>query len=228
MNMHWKTTAIIAALLSAPVVAQPNLVGSEWQLVSPKVAEPLPTLSFQAKGISGFAGCNRFTGHTNAEGKLMVATTRMMCPPAMMQTEQAYIGFLSQPFQIKTDGKAQQLVLTSSAGEYRFVRKQDKVAGHPAAATAPAQRPQYLYVSSQRKNCSAGAGQMQCLQVRSSENQPWQLFYGEIEGFTPQPDTAYYLKLRYETVQNPPADASAVRTILDRVVFSETISRSVQ
>jgi hypothetical protein len=66
---------------------------------------------------------------------------------------------------------------------------------------------------------------MQCLQVRSSENQPWQLFYGEIEGFTPQPDTAYYLKLRYETVPNPPADASAVRTILERVVFSETISR---
>lgn len=227
--MHWKTSAVIAALLSAPALAQPNLQGSEWQLVSPKVAEPLPTLSFQAKGISGFAGCNRFTGHTNAEGKLVVATTRMMCPPAMMQTEQAYLGFLSQPFQIKTDGKLQQLVLTGSAGEYRFVRKQEKpekAASHPAAAQA--QRPQYLYVSSQRKNCSAGAGQMQCLQVRSSENQPWQLFYGEIEGFTPQPDTAYYLKLRYETVANPPADASAVRTILERVVFSETISRSVQ
>lgn len=225
--MHWKTTAIIVALLSAPVLAQPNLIGTDWQLASPKVAEPLPTLSFQAKGISGFAGCNRFTGHSNAEGKLMIATTRMMCPPAMMQTEQAYIGFLSQPFRIQADGKAQQLVLTDKAGnEYRFVRKLDKAAGQSAAATAPAQRPQYLYVSAVRKNCSAGAGQMQCLQVRSSENQPWQLFYGEIEGFKPQPDTAYYLKLRYETVPNPPADASAVRTILERVVFSETITRS--
>ncbi|WP_062791140.1 META and DUF4377 domain-containing protein [Aquitalea pelogenes] len=225
--MHWKTTAIIVALLSAPVLARPNLIGTDWQLVSPKVAEPQPTLSFQAKGISGFAGCNRFTGHSNAEGKLVIATTRMMCPPAMMQTEQAYVGFLSQPFQIKTDGKAQQLVLTGKAGdEYRFVRKQDKAAGQNTAATTPAQRPQYLYVSAVRKNCSAGAGQMQCLQVRSSENQPWQLFYGEIEGFTPQPDTAYYLKLRYETVANPPADASAVRTILERVVFSETVTRT--
>lgn len=225
--MHWKTTAIIVALLSAPVLAQPNLIGTDWQLASPKVAEPLPTLSFQAKGISGFAGCNRFTGHSNAEGKLVIATTRMMCPPAMMQTEQAYIGFLSQPFRIQADGKAQQLVLTGKAGnEYRFVRKLDKAAGQSAAATAPAQRPQYLYVSAVRKNCSAGAGQMQCLQVRSSENQPWQLFYGEIEGFKPQPDTAFYLKLRYETVPNPPADASAVRTILERVVFSETITRS--
>lgn len=225
--MHWKTIAIMASLLSAPVLARPNLIGTDWQLVSPKVAEPQPTLSFQAKGISGFAGCNRFTGHSNAEGKLVIATTRMMCPPAMMQTEQAYVGFLSQPFQIKTDGKAQQLVLTGKAGdEYRFVRKQDKAAGQNTAATAPAQRPQYLYVSAVRKNCSAGAGQMQCLQVRSSENQPWQLFYGEIEGFTPQPDTAYYLKLRYETVTNPPADASAVRTILERVVFSETVTRT--
>ena len=158
----------------------------------------------------------------------MIATTRMMCPPAMMQTEQAYVGFLSQPFQIKTDGKAQQLVLTGKAGdEYRFVRKPEQVPAQSPTATAPAQRPQYLYVSAVRKNCSAGAGQMQCLQVRSSENQPWQLFYGEIEGFTPQPDTAYYLKLRYETVANPPADASAVRAILERVVFSETVKRSV-
>ena len=226
--MHWKTIAIMASLLSAPVLARPNLIGTEWQLVSPKVAEPLPTLSFQARGVSGFAGCNRFTGQSNAEGKLVIATTRMMCSPAMMQTEQAYIGLLSQPFRIQTDGKAQQLVLTGSAGEYRFVRKLDKAAGQSAAATAPVQRPQYLYVSSQRKNCSAGAGQMQCLQVRSSDQQPWQLFYGEIEGFTPQPDTAYYLKLHYETVPNPPADAPAVRTILERVVFSETISRSVQ
>ena len=226
--MYWKTIAIMASLLSAPVLARPNLIGTEWQLVSPKVAEPLPTLSFQARGVSGFAGCNRFTGQSNAEGKLVIATTRMMCSPAMMQTEQAYIGLLSQPFRIQTDGKAQQLVLTGSAGEYRFVRKLDKAAGQSAAATAPVQRPQYLYVSSQRKNCSAGAGQMQCLQVRSNDQQPWQLFYGEIEGFTPQPDTAYYLKLRYETVPNPPADAPAVRTILERVVFSETISRSVQ
>lgn len=225
--MHWKTIAIMASLLSAPVLARPNLIGTDWQLVSPKVAEPQPTLSFQAKGISGFAGCNRYTGHSNAEGKLVIATTRMMCPPTMMQTEQVYVGFLSQPFQIKTDGKAQQLVLTGKAGdEYRFVRKQDKAADQNTAATAPVQRPQYLYVSAVRKNCSAGAGQMQCLQVRSSENQPWQLFYGEIEGFTPQPDTAYYLKLRYETVANPPADASAVRTILERVVFSETVTRT--
>lgn len=224
--MHWKTTAIIVALLSAPVMARPNLIGTEWQLASPKLAEPLPTLSFQAKGISGFAGCNRFTGHANAEGKLVIATTRMLCTPAMMQTEQAYIGFLSQPFHIKTDGKAQQLVLSGSAGEYRFVRKPEQATGQSAAATTPVQRPQYLFVSAVRKNCSAGAGQMQCLQVRSSEQQPWQLFYGEIEGFTPQPDTAYYLKLRYATVPNPPADASALRTILDRVVFSETITRS--
>ncbi|MBV8681206.1 MAG: META and DUF4377 domain-containing protein [Aquitalea sp.] len=226
--MHWKTTTIIVALLSAPVMARPNLIGTDWQLESPKVAEPLPTLSFQAKGISGFAGCNRFTGHRNAEGQWVLATTRMMCAPAMMQTEQAYIGFLSQPFHIKTDGKAQQLVLSGSAGEYRFVRKPEQAAGHNAAATAPVQRPQYLYVSSVRKNCSAGAGQMQCLQVRSREDQPWQLFYGEIEGFTPQAGNSYYLKLRYEEVNQPPADASSVRTILERVVFSETISRKVQ
>lgn len=223
--MHSKITLLLAALLSAPAWAQAELPAGEWQLASPAVSGPLPTLSVQDGRVSGFAGCNRFTGHSNAEGKLVIATTRMMCAPAMMQTEQAYIGLLSQPFRIQTDGK-QQLLLTGSAGEYRFVRKQDKAAGRSAAATAPVQRPQYLYVSAVRKNCSAGAGQMQCLQVRSSDQQPWQLFYGEIEGFTPQPDTAYYLKLRYETVANPPADASAVRTILERVVFSETVTRT--
>ena len=50
--MHWKTTAIIVALLSAPVLARPNLIGTDWQLVSPKVADPQPTLSFQARALA--------------------------------------------------------------------------------------------------------------------------------------------------------------------------------
>lgn len=223
--MPWKITAVAALLVAAPVLAQPNLIGTDWQLESPKVAEPLPTLTFQAEGVSGFAGCNRFTGHRNAAGQLVLATTRMMCAPAMMQTEQAFIGFLSQPFRIKSDGQARQLTLTGAAGDYRFVRKPAPAASKPAAAV---ERPPYLYVSSVRKNCSAGAGQMQCLQVRSREDQPWQLFYGEIEGFTPQAGSSYYLKLRYENVSQPPADGAAVRTILERVVLSETISRQRQ
>lgn len=223
--MNRKLTLLLAALLSAPAWAQAQLPAGDWQLAAPAVAEPHPTLSVRDGRVSGFAGCNRFTGQRNAQGKLVVASTRMLCAPAMMQTEQAYLGFLSQPFDSRMEDKSGQLVLTGSSGEYRFVRQPIPAASKPAV---PAARPQYLYVSAARKNCSAGAGQMQCLQVRSSEQQPWQLFYGGIEGFTPQPDTAYYLKLRYQEVKNPPADAARVRTILERVVFSETVTRSRQ
>ncbi|WP_159880370.1 META and DUF4377 domain-containing protein [Aquitalea denitrificans] len=221
--MFRHTTLLLAVLLSALAWAQADLPAGDWQLASPNVATPLPTLSVRDGRVSGFAGCNRFSGQHNAAGKLVLASARMMCAPAMMQTEQAYLDFLSQPFTNKVDSKTGELVLNGSRGEYRFTRQPAPVVSKPVAAV---EQPQYLYVSSVRKNCSAGAGQMQCLQVRSSENQPWQLFYGEIVGFKPQPDTAYYLKLRYEAVKNPPADASRVRTVLERVVFSETITRS--
>ena len=85
----------------------------------------------------------------------------------------------------------------------------------PSAGTAGTTRE--IYVASQRVPC-VGVGPMECLQVRERPDQPWQLFYDEIEGFEFKPGTEYRLRIVEEPVQNPPADASAIHTRLDKVL----------
>lgn len=78
--------------------------------------------------------------------------------------------------------------------------------------------PEYtLYVNSQKVEC-VGVGPQQCLQVRRSEDQSWSFFYDEIVGFTFEPGFVYTLIVREENVENPPADASSKRFILQEVV----------
>jgi heat shock protein HslJ len=70
-----------------------------------------------------------------------------------------------------------------------------------------------LEVDSRLVECS-GVGQMQCMRVRDAADQPWRLFHGEIEGFAFEPGYRYKLTVEDIPVANPPADASAVRTVL--------------
>ena len=85
------------------------------------------------------------------------------------------------------------------------------------SATGQAGATREIYVAAQRVPC-VGVGPMECLQTRESPDQPWQLFYGEIEGFDFQPGTEYRLRIVEEPVLNPPADGSSIRTKLDRVL----------
>ena len=74
-----------------------------------------------------------------------------------------------------------------------------------------------LFIAPERKPCT-GVGPMQCLQVREAVDRPWQHFYSEIEGFTHEPGYAYELRVREETVMDPPADGSSLRWQLLDVV----------
>jgi heat shock protein HslJ len=70
-----------------------------------------------------------------------------------------------------------------------------------------------LEVDSRLVECS-GVGKMQCMRVRDAADQPWRLFHGQIEGFTFEPGYRYRLTVEEIAVANPPADASAIRTVL--------------
>ncbi|WP_392588886.1 DUF4377 domain-containing protein [Serratia ureilytica] len=67
-----------------------------------------------------------------------------------------------------------------------------------------------LLVNSALVDC-VGVGPMKCMQVRRSAQQPWELFYTGIEGFTFEPGYQYRLKVRVTPVENVPADASSLR-----------------
>lgn len=83
-------------------------------------------------------------------------------------------------------------------------------------APAPSQG-ETLYVNSQLVHC-VGVGPMKCMQVRSDEQQPWTLFYQQIEGFQFEPGYRYQLTVSKERLTNVPADAPSLRYQLIEVV----------
>ncbi len=63
-----------------------------------------------------------------------------------------------------------------------------------------------------------GEGPMKCLQVRESEASDWRLFYGKIEGFSPDPAFSYELRVTAEPAPAGRMDAPARRYRLVEVV----------
>ena len=83
-------------------------------------------------------------------------------------------------------------------------------------APAPSQG-ETLYINSQLVDC-VGVGPMQCMQVRSDEQQAWGLFYQQIEGFQFEPGYRYRLTVSKEQLTDVPADSSSLRYQLIKVV----------
>lgn len=70
-----------------------------------------------------------------------------------------------------------------------------------------------IYVGPELVDC-VGVAPQQCLQVKESPEADYELFYGQIEGFTFEEGYEYELVIREEQVENPPADASSIRWVL--------------
>ena len=70
-----------------------------------------------------------------------------------------------------------------------------------------------LQVAPARVACTGVAPQM-CLQVRESADADWSLLYEEIGGFDYVPGYLYEIRIKEESVANPPADGSAIRRTL--------------
>ena len=151
--------------------------GQYWQL-NPAAGDKAFSLQFDQDRLSGFTGCNRAMGSFSVDkGELVVsqlASTMMACSPEIMQREQQFSQLLQQRPRVSIDGKI--LTLSKDDTVYQFSLQPDL----SNAST------RLIYVAPERKTCT-GVGKMQCLQVRDSANDNWQLHYGEIEGFSPEP-----------------------------------------
>jgi len=178
--------------------------------------------------LSGFAGCNRYSGeYVVANGALIIphppVSTRMACTSAdTARLEQDFLAGLTRitASKLNDDTRPARLTLMLASGDVLdFARKADPLAGGQPGPT------KLVYVASQRVPCSAGAGRAMCYQVRDNPSQPWQLWYGEIVGFDFQPGVEYRLRVVEVRDPNPPADASALRWVLDLVVEQRVITR---
>ncbi len=74
-----------------------------------------------------------------------------------------------------------------------------------------------LWIGPERVECE-GVAPMMCLQVATSEDGDYQLFYDTIEGFDYQEGTSYVIDVSITEVENPPADASSLQYTLVEIV----------
>ncbi|AXT48944.1 MULTISPECIES: META and DUF4377 domain-containing protein [Chromobacterium] len=201
------------AKMDAQAEIKLDALAGQWKQAA---AEHPITLSFKDGGVSARAGCNGMFGPVSLEGGQLVskqlASTLMMCPPEAMERDRALAAFLGAKPAVKLDGDK----LTLQAG--------DKTLSFERQPSLEGGVTRFVYVAAERKPCT-GVAPMQCLQIRESKDQPWQLHYGEIEGFKPEPGIAYRLRLKEFKVENPPADASSIRWVLDMVVEQEVVKK---
>jgi heat shock protein HslJ len=106
--------------------AQPSLEGTTWRLAAltgqtPEAlaASPMPlTARFEGGRVSGFSGCNRFTGgYATEEGRLTIgalAGTMMACAPPVMAIEKAFRDAFSGTLRYAVSGS--ELRLTADSG----------------------------------------------------------------------------------------------------------------
>lgn len=82
-----------------------ELAGREWTLLAidraPATSGTPPTLSFDGGRVSGFGGCNRYSGPGEDQGPGSLAfgallATMMACPPPAMSVEQAFLGAMAR------------------------------------------------------------------------------------------------------------------------------------
>ena len=79
------------------------------------------------------------------------------------------------------------------------------------------QQERLLFINNQLVDCY-GVGPMKCMQVRNNETDAWSLFYQQIDGFNFEAGYNYTLRVRIDTVANPPADGSSLHfTLLDMI-----------
>jgi hypothetical protein len=89
--------------------------------------------------------------------------------------------------------------------------------GADSTDTAGGTETSTLYVAHFMVDC-VGVAPMKCMQVRDTPDGEWRMFYDGIEGFDYEEGYDYELRVRTEKVENPPADASSIRWILEEVV----------
>lgn len=95
-----------------------ELRGGAWMMLNETRSATPPTIEFGVGRASGYAGCNRWlssTGWRNQEmGFGEVSTTRMMCSPASMEAERAFIAVLNRTSGYRIENG--ELVLTDNGG----------------------------------------------------------------------------------------------------------------
>ncbi|GGJ51198.1 hypothetical protein GCM10008938_41520 [Deinococcus roseus] len=237
---------MVGALLLSPLAFAQDPTEGEWTLLISgnfgKFQElvPAPTLKIQGKQLSGFSGCNRYSGSLSLKSNSIklgqLVSTKMACETRPQKTEQVFMKSLQGAVRYQINNNTL-ILYTKGSGMMVFTRNpeqkmeakaapagglpktENKIEAKnlkPEALVQPADT-QVLFVAPKKVDCT-GAAPMKCLQVRSPDKKDWEFFYSGIEGFNYEEGFNYKIRIRTEDVKNPPADASSKRYILVEVL----------
>ena len=94
-----------------------------------------------------------------------------------------------------------------------------------ACTPGNAQEIKTLFIADHLVDCT-GVAPQKCMLVKEREEDSWRNFYYRIEGFSYEEGFAYELRVRVLPVENPPADASSLRYVLEEVVTKTPSDRA--
>lgn len=79
-----------------------------------------------------------------------------------------------------------------------------------------------IWIAPYTQPCTAGVMKKDCMLVKWEENQQdWEYFYNEIEGFDYEANFLYEIEVLVEEVPNPPMDASSLKYSLEKLVSKQ-------
>jgi heat shock protein HslJ len=196
---------------------------AEGEMVEPLSASEI-TAEFRDGQVNGTAGCNGYFGSYEREGNQLtlgpMAMTEMACgqPEGVMDQEMQYLAALekSASYEIEfsqVDGD--QLLIAGDEGQTILVYDLTPTEG--TEEMEENNNEGTLYVGPILVDCE-GEGPMKCMLVREDPQEPYGLFYSQIEGFEFEQGYEYELLVAIEDVENPPAGGSSIKwTLVEEV-----------
>lgn len=91
-----------------------------------------------------------------------------------------------------------------------------------ASAEAAASEGRTLFVDAKIFDC-VGEAPQKCMRIREAADGEWELFYGQIEGFTHEEGYTYELRVGVDEIARPPADGSSLRYRLLEIVKKQRV-----
>ncbi len=197
-----------------------------------------PELPLQFDFVDGRLGivnaCNSIGGDVSLDGDTVrvgtLRATKMACMDAAVMALDDEIGK-----RLQGDARIQlleidppQLVWTAANGDVlRFVGAPTPETRYGSAGTTV-----FMEVAARTKPCEHPLmpAPQQCLEVRDvqfaealriGEPGAWQLFHGNIDGYTHEDGIRTVLRVKRFAIANPPMDAPSVGYVLDSVIESE-------
>ncbi|MFM9846487.1 MAG: YbaY family lipoprotein [Hyphomicrobiaceae bacterium] len=124
---------LMTAVMSVVAAGSNDMVGQDWlaeDIGGRGVVDNVRTMINIGAGgeVTGAGGCNRLRGTAQIDGSSLsfgaVATTRMMCPPAVMDQEGKFLRALELTREFRIDGPYLKFLDRDGAELVRFTRAQ--------------------------------------------------------------------------------------------------------